>query len=631
MSSHHEEKSTSDCAEAPNSATGTKHSMNLELSREVKEAIERSADYICHPEAAAEVSSPPQTVPEPISPEVMPPSPCASEKVPRKRRGLFENIPRRKSVFNALDESNREDRIIQNFNRRRHDRYTWERLENERRFRDRDNIIAPEVILQRDRIPSLPPSLNEVVRSLADVTGLQYTGTALAVLAALLIAIRGRVWIRLDEDWREIAVVMLLQSAPSGSRKTQFVTQLCAPFKKFMDTRNSALTENDSEVDRKRHIVSHVSQAYTRKKIRRAVAEALETEFPDLSQLQSLVDSCVEEEIKINSLAPPKINPCTVLVNKCTQARCVELLQENGGALGCITDEADMLTSALVKPQHGIPALVLHGHTGQSFNVQNCRRKVNFPHIAFPMINVVQPNEMARVYENRRQVDQGLAARFVPFFYGSPCRPREIEKGALGEYHRNITRLLEKFYTQDCNAKIFEIGASSKAKEILNEFRIEVCGKIRPAMPASADPYCEKACGLAARLALALHAWNCPDPLNGEISEEEMSQACDLVWETFYHAAHAHASDGVAAYPGAIRIIATILRINPDEELCIINGGLDSRCLEQRLRLTRKEINNFLRFLEKCNILSIDDDSSANLKIHLHRDFFSFFRRRNYD
>ena len=175
-----------------------------------------------------------------------------------------------------------------------------------------------------------------------------------------------------------------------------------------------------------------------------------------------------------------------------------------------------------------------------------------------------------------------------------------------------------------------EIGLSEQGEKVIYEFGEIVKRDIRPKMPVSGHPYCDKSCGLAARLAFAIHAWNNVDPLDGNITAEEVKQACDIVYETFHHALHAYSPTGLRAYPGAVRIINTLLNINYEERNHIISHGLDSRRIENRIKLSREEINGSLRFLEFHNALSIYDDSSPNLKLHVHRDFFRFFSQKRY-
>lgn len=536
----------------------------------------------------------------------------------------------RKRFVDFVSAANRAHRENSIFERRHHDFYVRRSLDDERWYRDRDEIIPLEKVSQGDEMPELPPTLHELVKGMAHATGLQYLGVALATLGATLIAVRGRVWVRINRNWREFAVSMHLQSAPSGFRKTQFVEMLQRPFKTYMEQKNLAYSASRKTDEEKNSITTQVATALCKGRIKAVVSKNLEGSLPDLSEIDAIINNCVEEKAHIMSLKRYVPYACCLFVNKCSTPKALELLIENGGCLGCITDEADMLTSTLLNPQHGIPSLVLHGHTGQYFSEQNCRKAMTFQQIALPMVHIVQPHEMALLYSNGRKIEQGLVARFVPFFYDTSEDPVEIGEGAFDDYFSVISGLLEKFYSQDCQVEPLEIGLSEKGENVIYEFGEIVKRDIRPKMPVSGHPYCDKSCGLAARLAFAIHAWNNVDPLDGNITAEEVKQACNIVYETFHHALHAYSPTGLRAYPGAVRIINTLLNINYEERNHIISHGLDSRRIEQRIKLSREGINDSLRFLEFHNALSIYDDSSPNLKLHVHRDFFRFFSQKRY-
>lgn len=536
----------------------------------------------------------------------------------------------RKRFVDFVSAANRAHRENSIFERRHHDFYVRRSLDDERWYRDRDEIIPLEKVSQDDEMPELPPTLHELVKGMAHATGLQYLGVTLATLGATLIAVRGRVWVRINKNWREFAVTMHLQSAPSGFRKTQFVEILQRPFKIYMKQKNLAHSTSRKADEEKNSMTTQFATALCKGRIKAVVSEKLEGSLPDLSEIDAIINDCLEEKAHIMSLKRYVPYDCCLLVNKCSPPKALELLKENGGCLGCITDEADMLTSTLLNPQHGIPSLVLHGHTGQYFSEQNCRKAMTFQQIALPMVHIVQPHEMALLYSNSRKIEQGLVARFVPFFYDTSEEPVEMDEGAFNDYFSVISRLLEKFYSQDCQVEPFEICLSEQGEKVIYEFGEIVKRDIRPKMPVSGHPYCDKSCGLAARLAFAIHAWNNVDPLDGNITAEEVKQACDIVYETFHHALHAYSPTGLRAYPGAVRIINTLLNINYEERNHIISHGLDSRRIENRIKLSREEINGSLRFLEFHNALSIYDDSSPNLKLHVHRDFFRFFSQKRY-
>lgn len=374
-------------------------------------------------------------------------------------------------LLDHTEHARRYDRAIQYVERQRCDRHTQAYLENAQNSLNNTEIIPLEKITphEKDKSLHLPTSLEKVVFDVADTTGLSDAGIAMALIGTFLIAVQGRVWIRIDPSWREFAVSMLLQSAPSGFCKTQLVAILREPFEDFMRRNNAAYNKNYEENKLLLSIASQLAAATTKKRIRQQVSEMMDTEIPDVSFIKDWLQRCAKEEKEIHALAPQLLAPCRVLVNKTTSARCLELLQENGGCLGCITDEADMLTSTILNPQTGIPTLVLHGYTGQYFSEENCRTKALFKQIAIPMIHIVQPHEALLMYSDSRKVEQGLMPRFAPFFYDHSYPHKELKAQTIDKYNNKISMLLEQFYTQDCDAKKFEVAIEESGVRILKE------------------------------------------------------------------------------------------------------------------------------------------------------------------
>ena len=430
----------------------------MEDAEKLREAMEKEfPDWLVpHEKSATEASQPPSKTP---------PAMAYSDQhsFQNDKVGSFRN--KRKRFVDLASERNRENRVMSIFDSHVHDSNIKRSLDNERWHRDRDEIIPLEKVSQDDVMPELPPTLHELVKGMAHATGLQYLGVTLATLGATLIAVRGRVWVRINRNWREFAVSMHLQSAPSGFRKTQFVEMLQRPFKTYMEQKNLAYSASRKADEEKNSITTQVATALCKGRIKAVVSKNLEGNLPDLSEIDAIINDCVEEKAHIMSLKRYVPYACCLFVNKCSTPKALELLIENGGCLGCITDEADMLTSTLLNPQQGIPSLVLHGHTGQYFSEQNCRKAMTFQQIALPMVHIVQPHEMALLYSNSRKIEQGLVARFVPFFYDTSEDPVEIGEGAFDDYFSVISGLLEKFYSQDCQVEPLEIGLSEQGDD----------------------------------------------------------------------------------------------------------------------------------------------------------------------
>ena len=97
-------------------------------------------------------------------------------------------------------------------------------------------IVPLNVILQPQSDAShinLPPLVDDAANYLSKRYGLDSVGLAMQILAAFSIATWGRVKVRLDSEWEEPAVDMLIQMAESGKTKSAPIRLLRRPFEAF--------------------------------------------------------------------------------------------------------------------------------------------------------------------------------------------------------------------------------------------------------------------------------------------------------------------------------------------------------------------------------------------------------------
>ena len=200
-----------------------------------------------------------------------------------------------------------------------------------------------------------------------------------------------------------------------------------------------------------------------------------------------------------------------------------------------------------------------------------------------------------------------------------------VTNSPLDGYNRKISELLQLFHTQNGNAQRFQVGVTPEALQLVKRFEDEIRWDILPEMPEAARPCLLKAHGQAARFAWDIHAWDRDYPHLCPITEAEMQQGIDLVRSSFPHIRYAYDPCGLTAFSTAKKILESLKKITDRwEQDKILDDGIDSTTIQQRIGVKSKEVNNALQLLDSHNYLAVYDDATNNLKVALHSDFFAY-------
>ena len=526
-----------------------------------------------------------------------------------------------------VDRMERENRFISVSRQYRRNLDEHERLYRQRELREclaneRMIDITIEKYLSNEDI-TLPPSMSDVASYLAENTKLDFIGIAYAICGAISIATWGRVSIKLSDSWSEPAVDMLLQISGSGTRKSSLAQYLRIPFDEFCKMKNKNYEEKAKQCKEKLRIAKKFADKYERDKIKSAlnnisvVASAeeqnnLKKEIDDLAAF----NSSLMKDISI----PYRVQ---LLLDKATPFKLASTLSEQGECQGCITAEASMLSNMIKSPED--TDIFLRGHTQEPYTYENAQKKIMLSHPALPMVNLVQHAAAYKLYSNEYLHGCGMTARFVPYFYKKDNYSNECNRrNNFDLYLTKIEKLLHLFHTQDLSAERYQVEVTADALRLIEDFESEIHYKIIPCMPKSAIPCLCKAHGQAVRFAWDIHAWNNADPLLYPINAEEMMQGIDLVYNTFNHIYYAYDSCGFVALCVAQKILDSLYRITDYwEQDKLLNEGIDSTTIQQRIGVKSKEVNNALIMLERHNYIRIYDYGTKNLKIILHPYFYS--------
>ena len=505
--------------------------------------------------------------------------------------------------------------------------------ENERKNRicqyqlrlSRFQIIPIENLFLGSPIPfSVPHGIRTIANYLSSITGLQPLGIVYTIMGAVSIATWGRVSIKLDDSWSEPAVDMLLQVSSAGTRKSSLASHLREPFDLFCAQLNETHEERSRKAKEKIRLAAKITDRRSRKMIEAALEEvAAMGQKNELAILQRTIDEAAQ--FNCNLVQAVETSPrVQLLVDKATPFQLAATLSEQGECQGCITAEGNMVISKMIcSPESA--NLFLRGHTQEPYIYENAKRQINLTHPALPMINLVQPVVACKLYANDTLNENGVTARFIPFFHSSVQNANLglNVKDCLAIYRSKITSLLQIFHTQNKNADRYEVGVSPEALELVKEFEHDIRMNEIQRMPEDAAPCMLKAHGQAVRFAWDIHAWNNEQPHLHLISAKEMQAGIDLVRASFTHINYAYSTSGLIAYSVARKIIESLSHINDSwEQDRLIAEGIDSTTLQQRVGSKSKEVNNALRLLEAHKYLAVYDDATNNLKVILHPNFY---------
>lgn len=490
--------------------------------------------------------------------------------------------------------------------------------------RDIDPLKMPR--FRKGLIRGLPQDIIHTANYLSSITGLEPLGIVYAILGAVSIATWGRVAIKLTGAWSEPAVDILLQAAGSGSRKTLLGNCLRAPCRKFSDQANEGYTERVRATKEKRRLSKKATEKRSRMKIEAVFAESKKfNQHEEMAALQKAIDEAAQFNLVLaqGAEAPPRVQ---LLVDKGTPFQLAATLSEQGECQGCITAEGNMIASKMVSSPEAAN-LFLQGHTQEPYVYENSKMRIELAHPALPMVNLVQPIVAINFYSNETLNKTGVTARFVPYFYKDATPDLQVSSTGvpIEAYDVKIIQLLQLFHTQDRNAPRYQVGVTPEALTLIHSFEEEVRNEVISSMPEAAEPWLRKAHGQAVRFAWDIHAWNSDQPHLCSITEEEMRQGIDLVRANFPHVRYAYDPCGLVAYSVAQKILESLYRITDRwEQDKLIDDGIDSTTIQQRIGVKSKEVNNALQLLDRHNYLVVYDDASNNLKIALHPYFYDW-------
>lgn len=470
----------------------------------------------------------------------------------------------------------------------------------------------------------LPKCLIKIADEISAITGLNVIGICLAILSCISIATWGRVSVRLDKNWLEPTILMLMQVSSAGTKKSAAAAILRKPFDDFSSNKNIG-REQEIQLNSKQ---STLIEKAVDKLISKKIQDIIKEDGINTNTLESVKNIIETDTTTIqNHLAPSKnktiIRP---LIDNATSFGLCKSLSEQGEFQGCITAEGSMIQSNLLDKKSA-PTLFNRAHMQEPYVYLNAKAKIEFKHPALAMVNFVQSSIAIDIYKNNRLQDLGVTGRIIPYFHNKnnvTTSGMPSNKG-INIYNQAIIHLLNEYHTQDADAERFEVAVAPDAYSLIKGFEQEIAQSIIPTMPSSAEPCLRKLHGQAVRFAWCIHACLYDKAHLVPITAQKMSQAIELCKCLLPHIHYAYDPCGLQAYDNAIKVIECLRRINTNLGYHHLQTeGIDSRTIQQRSHIKATDLNNALDLLQKHNALAILDNGDRSPKVVLHPQFFNF-------
>lgn len=300
-------------------------------------------------------------------------------------------------------------------------------------------------------------------------------------------------------------------------------------------------------------------------------------------------------------------------------------MEENGEAQLMASAEANGLEKLFF---HKDTELILKSYGQEPYIYSNAKEHIELQHPTLNIATFGQFDVAVKLFTSPRLCNRGNISRIIPYVntstYLNKYRCYNRLYGNEDEiYMIKITKLYERFYTQDANAERYNIFVEKNGGKYIHSFMEELNNY--PYNIEYLRPWVSKLHGQALRLALAFHLWeNIDDPYGSPITEDEVIQGIMLAKTTINSARFLYSPHGITAALDAIKIIRSFQRINGiNERRCFIQNGTDTTKIQQRTGISRININNALQYLSHFGWGVLFDDGSGKLHLLPHREFLN--------
>jgi uncharacterized membrane protein len=486
------------------------------------------------------------------------------------------------------------------------------------------SLSAP--VIEDSSLPPMNKGLVSAATALVAETVTPVLFGVFLILGMMFAAVRGGLKAELKSTWREQASFYFLLVSNSGRRKSSVFDRARIPFDQFIAELKA---DNPVSSELERRIIDEA----LRDNGKRAMREHIDALFENSGDKEALRDAqqnlkAIAERLKAARDASIHSEP-ELFLSAATLIMLGKVMQENGHAANILEAEGDLIE--LILSNGELATLILRGYTGESWTYKSCRNKISVTDACIQICLYVQSHIAAGLYQHQGLLNSGLSPRFVPLFCPHGNNISAPSSLGLEEYNDKVLSLLALFYNRSEKRIIRSVGVESSALYEIDAFEKHIAENLLPQAPEKASAFLLKAHGLAVRLALAYHIWNCDESeLVGNckktkrtrIALHEMQVGIALAKLIIPHALYAYAPDGLTAHPTACAIIKNLKSISQPEQYSIIVNGISTRTIRERIREKAAVVRRALSLLENHNIVRVYDYGDTSDNVALHPYFF---------
>ena len=546
-------------------------------------------------------------------------SPSRMINVGNRGARLAHAVKRQEDVIAAMERQNQERRIFFEFQKGRKDDAIASCVVEAQEDMMRAGLpVLHSTLVHTDVPQELPSTIKEIASSFSELSGLSACGIALLCCQAVAMAVRGTTAVTLDAEWREKIVEMALHVAPSGSMKSKIASLMTEPFLAFQRKYN-ALDVSEAQLQKE---YNRQLDRYSKRieSVEMKDVLACQDEAVRLKMLRDMA----EHRTQILS-GRKKRQKLRLFIDHVTSAGLEKVLQEQDECIAIFSTEGDFLTSKRFTSSSG-PEILKKSHAGESFLSLDFHKSVELDSPTVNLVNFMQPGIAQKLYSNHHFAEDGLLARFIPYFYTEqqPNGRHDISQGKAF-YNATIQVLLEASQTLRRQKLELVLSASQDAYVLLKNFEAELAA--RADYPKKMEGFVAKAHGQAARFATEINLWKQAaqgGPLNAiQLDRDDAQAGIALMRCALDHAQYAFDSSGLMAHENAVKILASLWNIAPEFRVEFLQEGISSRTLQIRTGIHAKEIGDAFNNLCYGNFARVIDFGHSEIRLALHPDFYN--------
>lgn len=458
---------------------------------------------------------------------------------------------------------------------------------------------------------TVPKNIYNEIMYFSNGTIFTPTCASLIFLTAVATSTQGRINIEINKHWHEPLNIFTVQFAEASTKKSLIYDKILHPIKEFEN-------ENYVKVDQK----SNKARNNFVKEILKKKFNELKDSI-DINNLEAIKKSSreyekfnkeIEESIQISNSSK------RILIDNFSKIGLFKFLSENNESCAIISAESDNFFINI----KNFDQEILRLYTRESITDDKANKNLILKSPSACISIFAHPDKIDSLYKNDKLIRNGLIARIIPWISNYNYINEENFYYEIKDvYNERIKYLLNRYWGSE--REILKLDES--AKDYFYKCSSELNNKIYDNQAFKS--WVSKLSGNIARLAGAYHVYNnFENPCSSKITLDEIEYGIKIAQNFTETASFLIDPSGYQALQIAKKIFKSYERSDDytRSKLIDVNHGITTRDIAQRTKLSYKDINIGLKYLEGHNWVCIGDNGSGNLKVIFHPYFYSINR-----